>query len=477
MLLAVLALTWLGNARMLVHGNELVHAYLVTSCVVMAALFLHASRFTWSGRGMLLAGLLATAATFSFGPGIAGFVVVFVTASMLRLPPKTYVAPAALFLVSVLAYLMGGGVGDAMALRPLDNLAALLRWLASPWFHAWLGFAEPLMLSWTPGDGAIPAALSAMARGLANLLGPDWMRLAGIGIGSLGLLAYGALMWRGWRSRLEPTRLGILAMSLATFGLGTGAIICLARLVYFDLHPMQVMADRYLPWTCLFWLGLVLGWSERPATARRWARDAILPVLALVTAIALQPSHVTLAGWSATVHRNVQQSSVAAQLGIWDPQRFPDGADASRTDVERTLALMRQQRLSMFAEPAFNLLSRGWRAPTGEHPVPPGSRAFGNREFVDDLSGDPVMSIEGWVTRIEDRPRDAALVVVDAAGEIRGLARFSFIGPGKRGFRLNVPAKRGFDGYVLAPRTGEVLRVLVLDPGSNRVLAQVPLDP
>ena len=266
-------------------------------------------------------------------------------------------------------------------------------------------------------------------------------------------------------------------MSLATFGLGTGAIICLARLVYFDLHPMQVMADRYLPWTCLFWLGLVLGWSERPATARRWARDAILPVLALVTAIALQPSHVTLAGWSATVHRNVQQSSVAAQLGIWDPQRFPDGADASRTDVERTLALMRQQRLSMFAEPAFNLLSRGWRAPTGEHPVPPGSRAFGNREFVDDLSGDPVMSIEGWVTRIEDRPRDAALVVVDAAGEIRGLARFSFIGPGKRGFRLNVPAKRGFDGYVLAPRTGEVLRVLVLDPGSNRVLAQVPLDP
>ena len=476
-LLAVLALTWLGNARMLVHGNELVHAYLVTSCVVVSALVLHASRFAWSGTGMLLAGLLATAATFSFGPGIAGFVVVFVTASMLRLPPKTYVAPAALFLFSVLAYLMAGGVGDSMALRPLDNLAVLLRWLASPWFHAWLGFAEPSMLSWTPGDGAIPAALSAMARGLANLLGPDWMRLAGIGIGSLGLLAYGALMWRGWRSRLEPTRLGILAMSLATFGLGTGAIICLARLVYFDLHPMQVIADRYLPWTCLFWLGLVLGWSERPATARRWARDAILPVLALVTAIALQPSHVTLAGWSATVHRNVQQSSVAAQLGIWDPQRFPDGADASRTDVERTLALMRQQRLSMFAEPAFNLLSRGWRAPTGEHPVPPGSRAFGNREFVDDLSGDPVMSIEGWVTRIEDRPHDAALVVVDAAGEIRGLARFSFIGPGKRGFRLNVPAKRGFDGYVLAPRTGEVLRVLVLDPASNRVLAQVPLDP
>lgn len=479
-LLAVLAVAWLGNARMLIHGNELVHAYLVTSCVVLAMVVVHASRFTRSGQGMAAAGLLATAATFSFGPGMACFVAVFFAAVLLRLPARSYLVPAGLFVLSVLLYLLQlpgeGGVGDAMALRPFDNLAMLLRWLASPWFHAWLGFAEPSMISWAPGDGAMSSVLGGSARALASALGPGWMTIVASAIGGMGLAAYAALMWRGWRDRLEPTRLGILAMGLATFGLATGAIICLARLAYFDLHPMQVMADRYLPWSCLFWLGLVLGLCERPATARRWPGDVALPLIAVVVALALQPSHVALAGWSAAVHRNVQQSSVAAQLGVWDAQRFPSDADAPRADVEKTLALMREQRLSMFAEPAFLMLSEGWRAPVGEHAFPPGSRAFGNREFVDDASGARVVSVEGWVTRIEDRPRDAALVIVDQAGVIRGLARFGFIGPGKRAMRLNVPAKRGFDGYVLAPREDEALRLLVLDPASREVLAEVPLE-
>lgn len=480
-LLSVLAVGWLGNARMLIHGNELLHVYLVTSCVVLALVIVHASRYRWPVLGMAVAGKVAMAATFSFGPGIACFVAVFMAAAMLRLPRHAYTVPVLLFVVSAAMYLLQlpgeGGIGDAMALRPLDNLATLLRWLASPWFHAWLAFAEPSMVSWTPGDGPVEAVLGGSARALAGALGSGWMTIAASAIGGLGLAGYAALMWRGWQGRLEPTRLGILAMGLATFGLATGAMICLARLAYFDVHPMQVMADRYLPWSSLFWLGLVLGLCERPATARRWPGDVALPVLALGLVVALYPSHVALAGWSAAVHRNVQQSSVAAQLGIWDAQRFPSDADAARTDVEKTLALMRERSLSMFSEPAFALLTQGWRAPVGEHFFPPGSRAFGNREFIDDASGERIVSIEGWLTRIEDRPRDAALVVVDEAGEIRGLARFSFVGPGKRAMRLNVPAKRGFDGYVVAPRPGEALRVLVLDPDSREVLAQVPFDP
>jgi hypothetical protein len=478
-LLAVVGVGWLGNARMLIHGNELVHTYLVTSCVVLAMIVLHRSRFTWSTTGMAAAGALATAATFSFGPGMASFVAVFIAAGVLRLPARAYVFPAILFVLAVAVYLLqlpgDGGVRDSIAVRPLDNLLVLLRWLASPWFHAWLAFAEPSMVSWTPGDGSVGTVLGGTARALASLLGPGWMTIAAGAIGGLGIAGYAALLWRAWRGRLEPTRLGVLALGLASFGLATGAIIALARLSYFDVHPMQVMADRYLPWSCLFWLGLALGLCERPATASRWAGDVALPVLALVLVVALSPSHVALAGWSAAVHRNVQQSSVAAQLGIWDGERFPSDADAPRADVEKTLALMRERRLSMFGEPAFALLSEGWRAPAGNHAVPPDSRAFGNRTFRDEASGREVLSIEGWLTRIEDRPRDAALVVVDQAGAIRGLARFSYVGPGKRGMRLNVPAKRGFDGYVIAPREGEALRVLVLDPDTHQVLAEVPL--
>jgi hypothetical protein len=98
------------------------------------------------------------------------------------------------------------------------------------------------------------------------------------------------------------------------------------------------------------------------------------------------------------------------------------------------------------------------------------------REFDDPLPGRHVADFEGWMPRIEGRPRDPLLVVVDADGVLRGLAKTSFIGMNRNSLRLNVPQQRGFDGYVVDPRPGETLSLLVLDASGTRALAAIALS-
>ncbi|HEY0180001.1 MAG TPA: hypothetical protein VGC30_10270, partial [Dokdonella sp.] len=74
-----------------------------------------------------------------------------------------------------------------------------------------------------------------------------------------------------------------------------------------------------------------------------------------------------------------------------------------------------------------------------------------------------------------DLPRAATIVVVDASGRLRGLAKQSFFGPAAATLRFTVPVKRGFDGYVSDVRPGERLRVLVLGR-DGAVLARVDLE-
>lgn len=478
-LLAVLAMFWLANARMLMHGNELLNVYLVTSATALALVCVHAARDSRPVAWMALAGLLATAATFSFGSGIACFPALLLLALLLRVPARALVVPGGLFLLAVVVYLAelpgNDGVRNAITMRPMANVSALLRWLASPWFHAWLGFAEPGFYSWNPGDSLTERALGGSAHGVAAALGSGWLALAGTAIGAAGVAAYVLLLAGAVRSPVGITRRRALGIGLSTFALVVGGVVCLARLPAFEAVPLQVMADRYLPWVCLFWLGLVLGFGGAPTVqARRW-RAWLSPVAVLLLAVLLWPSHAGWAGWSSAVHRNVQQSAVAAQLGIWDPERFPSHEDAPRAAVERSLALMRERRVAMFAEPGYALVAQGWRAPAGDAFTPAVAHAALVRRFHDDRGNRDIAAFEGWVSRIEDRPRDPVLVVVDARGAIRGLAKWGFVGPGKSAMRWNVPAKRGFDGYVIEPRPGEALRVLVLDPGTRQVLAQVPL--
>lgn len=479
--LAALAIFWLGNARMLMHGNELVHTYFVVLSCGLALACIAAARHGRPARWTTLAGVCCLAATFSFGTGMASFGAVLGLGLILRLRARDLAIPGAMLLFALAVYLLGlpgnSDVRGTLLLDPAGNLAALARWLSAPWMRAWLGHADPSIEPWLQssllGSGAVGRTLVATARWIAAPFGTDPAMPLGATVGGLGIAGLLAALVHAWR---HPQRLGamrVLALGFALFGLGAAVIVCFARVSLFKIAPEQVFADRYLPWSCLFWLGLALY-----AIGGRWARSDggswAAATATLLAMLVLLPSHRALAGWSATVSRHVIQSAVAAQLGIWDARRF-ESAASTNEDVEITLRLLRERHLSMFGEPAYALVERGWHAPATLPPPLAGAVARVAREFDDPHSGRHVADIEGWMPRV-DGARHPVLAVVDARGALRGLAQPSFIGPDKKSLRLNLAKKRGFDGYVLDAKPGETLHVLVLDDDTGtRVLANIPL--
>jgi hypothetical protein len=480
--LAALALFWLGNARMLMHGNESVHVYFVVLFSIAAMLAVESARRRRPARSMLVASLCCVAATFSFGTGMASFACVLLLGAVLRLRLRELAIPAGTLALTAAIYLVAlpgnGGVRNSLHVDPLANLAALARWLSAPWMQAWLGNGDaPLSESLRSSllQMAMGRPLVASARWLDSLFGPHGMMIWSVLIGAAGIAAFAYLLLRAWHSGREAGAMRLLGLGLAAFALGAAGIVCLARLQAFLQSPEQVFADRYLPWSCLFWLGLALQALAGLRLRSGWRTFAFSASAGLVLLL-FAPSHRAFAGWSASVHRHLQQSAVAAQLGIWDAQRFPDGPDASRANVLDTLDRLRARHLSMFAEPASAMLQPGaWRAPPGHPPATTDAAARIVREFDDPLSGRRVADFEGWMPRIEGRPRDPLLVVVDADGALRGLAKISFIGMNRRSLRLNIPQQRGFDGYVLDPRPGETLSLLVLDATGTHALAAIAL--
>lgn len=467
LLFATLGLWWLGNARMLMHGNELVHAYLVVLLMVCIGLAIHAARGKHAVAWMGLAASCAVAASFSFGSGLACFPALFVGAFLARLPARALVLPA-LALAGVLAsYLLGlpgsNGVLNVMSIDLVGNLDALVMFLSSPWMNAWLGLADPplfpaLQRSVMQSGGAI---LVDSARSVAAAFGSDWMVQESRLAGAVGVIAWLLMLFDACRkgSTLGGTRL--LALVISTFGVGVAAIVGITRLDSFQAHPAGILADRYLPWSCLFWLGVALYVGCGTGTSQR--RQLLVAATAFICAVALVPSHRSFAGWSATVHRSVQLSAAAAQLGIWDDSRFPDGPDASKQDVLRTLALLRARHLSMFSEPTYNLIESGRRIGSQSAPVLDGAWARIVRRFDDPLGGHHVATIEGWIPPIEALSGDPTLIIVDATRTVRGAAKPSHIGPGKGSLRFSRARKGGYDGYILDPEPGDTFDLAVLN--------------
>ncbi len=479
-LLVALGLLWLGNARMLIHGNEILAVHLVTVFTVAALWSVHAATGAHALRWMLVAGVCALGAVFSFGSGMSAFPALFVAAFVARVRWRAWIAPALLFAgaLGLYAAAMPGdaGVRDSLLLSPLENLGIGLEWLSAPWMHAWLRYGEPSPFAWAPTQdpgNAIEVGLRASATFLQTILGVHASRIAGFVIGACGLLAWLACLRHAWRQAGKLPRGRLVALGVATFGLAVGATICLARLGHFRDHPADVLAERYLPWSCLFWLGIALyALAASKASSRR--RDVAGAVLAIGLAVMLYPSQHWWAGWAGAVHRGNQASAVAAQMGIWDPARFPDGLDASKANVLDTLALLREQRLSMFGEAGYALWSSAWQPP--ETLMPPQAGTWWRiGEGLDDDVGHRHVRIEGMLPTGSSLPRDMLIVFVDAGRSLRGMAKPGFVDFEPYVLGLLPRARRGFDGYLLDPRPGEALDLLLVDPATRAVVARFPL--
>ena len=326
-----------------------------------------------------------------------------------------------------------------------------------------------------PG-GAIEVGLHGSATFLQAILGTHASRTLGIVIGAVGLLAWLTCLGHAWRQPGPMPRGRLVALGVASFGLAVGATICLARLAHFRSFPGDVLAERYLPWSCLFWLGLAL-YALAAARVPSWRRDVALAVLAIGSAVVLYPSHHWWAGWAGAVHRGNQASAVAAQMGIRDPARFPDGLDASKADVQKALAMMREQRLSMFGEAGYALWSSAWQPPETLLPPQGGAWLRAGEGLVDD-DGRRHVRIEGMVPSGTSLPRDGVIVLVDAAHSLRGMAKPSFVDHEPHGLTLLPRDRRGFDGYLLEPRAGETFDLLLVDAETRAVTARFALpDP
>lgn len=483
-LVTVLALFWLGNARLLMHGHELVHIYFVVLFCVLALLAMVRAGSDRLARWPWLAAICCIAATFSFGPGMASFGAVLLLGLLARMPWRHLAILGGTLVVTLVLYLFvlpgDQGVRGSLALDPLQDIGLLARWLAAPGMRAWLGHGEPPLEAWLqPALEAnkIGHLLRASAGWIATPFGVRAPYHIATLVGAAGLGLWLSMLWRTWRTHATVSRTGLLGLGLASFAVGGGIIVCLGRLQYFAEIPREVFADRYLPWSCLFWLGLALHALLARPPRSAW-RGRLAPVLALALAVLLLPTQEALAGWSEVVSRRVTASAVAAQLDIWDPQRFGD-ASASEQQTADSLALLRERHLAMFGEPARALVEAHWHAPTLDVPEG-GGRAGIVRVFEDPHSQHQVAEFGGSMPRLDAAGRDPLLVVVDADGALRGLAKSSWLGPGKHALRFNLAWRHGFDGYVRDPRPGELLSILVLDEAHEplvRIPLQVPHSP
>lgn len=476
--IAIIGVLWMANARMLLHGNEALHAYLLILCLVLACILCARAGSGHEYRRLLLASVACAVATFSFGPGIATFATVILLAWLQRLRSSALLLPVTALVLCLCIYLFvlpgDAGVRGQLEFRPLALAATSARWLASPWIVGWLGLADEQLYGWAiEGLRAQPlaAALIAVAEALQRWTGLHWTSSGATVVGAAGIAAFGLLLVPYLRRRERLTAFDSVALGLCLFAMATAAVVCLGRLRYLEELPMQTFADRYLLWPCLFWLGLGLLLLRRLAPRLRPLprRFALLPLLAV--AVVAWPTHHLWTGWGATVYRNLQQSAASARSDAFDARHFADNGAVSAEVTLRALGYLRERKLAMYAAPGSDWLGRSVHGPL--QPVADIIAQPGTLKPLQDMrTGAPIAHLEGWIASGISAAQDAGeLVVIDPNDRIVGFAEYSFIRPQAEVLRLDLPKKRGYDGYIRDYEAGAAYRlVLVRDPDQGGLL-------
>ncbi|HET7844181.1 MAG TPA: hypothetical protein VFL14_08525, partial [Xanthomonadales bacterium] len=465
-----LALFWLGNGRMLVQTSEMLNVQFALLALLLGAGALvraqHGRAAAWSAA----AAACATAATFTFGPGIAAFPALLAVAVAIRVPWRG-VASFALALPLVLwlyLFAMPGdeGVRGNLVVDPLVNLRQAMQWLGAPQFTAWLGLDDPvadptlrgaIVYQW--GGNALLDSARAISAHLPAQGG--WLSSSTI-VGAIGLFAAAAIALRTWWRRRDAMRLEAMALALALFGAGVAFVIALGRHDLFAKYPGQIFADRYLPWSCLFWLGLAI--AAVRALPQRWG--ALAGVAAISVAALAYPIHAVQAGWAESFSLLAERGAIALRLGVWDEQVMPWPAEATRPQVQRTMALLREWDGTIWQ----GLPERDRVLVPGNQDTAGASTLAVARTFVDPETNRTVLVFEGHTTWPQ---RAGELLVVDAAGRFRGLGLLH----GRHDWRdlVRPPASDVFvAGYAFAGDCGPLFATVLRD-GVAQAVAK--LDP
>lgn len=364
--LAAFAVFWLGNARMLLHGNESVHAYLLTACVAGGIVLVLRDSLQWPK--LLLAGMLAFVATFSFGPGLAAFPALIVLLIIQR-QNRAAAAMTGLLAITAAIYFVlpsATGVSNSLSLRPLGNLLTAATWLASMPVNLFLSVLDP----------RVGASLPEWLYSLVNPVAHAYRGVFGdihtehIPATVAGLAAMAFLFWTTistWRTSEPASALRLAGLGLAWFAFGIAGIVAIGRLAYFEAAPDQIFANRYLPWSCLFWLGLFWILLGRRTSGSKAIRYLGLTSAGLVLAfgLATQEGHRI---WGSLVKDEIRLDAASFAIGLIEAEknRFGEGY---ASEIEAGLPAVRRAQLSMFSWPETRLL--GTRLPeSSSSPLP-----------------------------------------------------------------------------------------------------------
>jgi hypothetical protein len=472
-LICVLGILWLANARMLMHGNEALHAHLVILAVICAALCVYRSSLSVSSGWIIAASLCCATATFCFGPGVASFPAVIALGILFHIPLRRLAIPAALLIICLFIYLYvlpgDDGVRHMLVLRPWESTKTVMLWLSSPWATAWFGLANPPLYADVAESfthNVLGAPLVTSANAMVSITHVPWRTLSMlIGFAGVALFVYRVL--RMLISREEISPLQSLAIMLGLFALATAVIIGVGRNDFFMTNPDQVFADRYLMWPCLFWCGLALLLlvDIRKSQSRALACAGTVFLLVAPVVMLLMQNHD--AGWSAVVYQNAQRSAAASRSGVIDLDVVNGNAD-DLAQFQKTEALFRERDLAMFGDPAWHSLGQRW---TGSLDVD--NDVVATTNWVAHFeNGSPTIvakHFEGIVSNgIGHLRAHGQLALLDDDDRIAGFAEFSNIGRVTRALMFGVPRKRGFDGYVAIEKTPAHYRLAWLDIGKQR---------
>ncbi len=468
---ACMAVFWLANARMLLHGNELVHAYLLTLCVVAGSLAVQRVNDTSGLRWIGVATSCCVIATFCFGPGIALFPAVILLMALNRLPYRWMALPAATMVVTLVVYLWvlpgDGGVRGVLDFRPLDSIQMAARWIASPWINAWLGLADPPLHVWLADRADHDPILSALkwsANAGHTTLGIDWRTRGAFAIGIAGFTFVAFSIVASLARGRTPALAEGVGTGLALFGGATSLIIGVGRLGYLEANPDQIFADRYLIWPCLFWLGcalIAMCRLDRSATTR-WGTVTVV----VIAAVMLIPTHRAWFGWGATVSRISIASGAAARSNVMLAEHHPDDDAARWSHRLHALELFREHRLAMFAPDESRSLDQRI---TVEGDASPMELRIVRVDMKTDMrDGKPAGHVEGVVeSGVEAWHGARSLAIVDAEQRVRGFLARSFVGYESTSMWKIGVVKRGFDGYIHDYSPETTYRIVVLDTRSG----------
>lgn len=463
---------WLGNARMLLHGNELLHVYMLGLFLLLGALSVQRAAQGSAMAWMSAASTCCLFATFCFGSGIAAFPALAIVAWYSRIPLRAIGTLGLGVSAALIVYLWilpgNDGVRGMLILRPIDSLATAMRWIASPWINAWLGFADPPLYPWmapTESSSSVARWLGASANIIQSTLHINNRETGAllVGLGGFGIAGILLLLQGFRRSPLLPIQ--GLALTLVLFSGAISVIIGISRLAGFSSQPDQVFASRYLPWSCMFWFGLAILLLLKVDQASRMMRVASL-LIVMVVPFGLAPSHENWAVWGEAVFRSSQQAGAAAISNVFDARVFPDDDSASSADVMRTLDLLQEQHLAMYSTAGADRLGQEIAINAGNPEV----TIWMDRteSIIDTRNQKAAAHIRGIVTSgVRRIAEGGTLAIVDVNNRIVGFALPSFVGNQRPAPRINIPRKRGFDGYIRDYSPDNQYRLTILDPDTQ----------